>query len=54
MRQRKIEIGLPAEETEERTESLRNKGLNLTPVKREMLWQIQERCEQLGIQPIKA
>jgi hypothetical protein len=50
--QRKAELGIV--ETPERTEALRNKGLNRTPEKRELLRRSQERALAAGVQPIKA
>lgn len=54
MRQRKIELGWPEADTEERTEALRNKELSRTPEKRDMLRRIQERSIAAGIAPLKA
>ena len=50
--QRKAELGIV--DTPERTEALRNKGLNRTPEKRELLRRAQERAIAAGVKPIKA
>jgi hypothetical protein len=50
--QRKAELGIV--EPPERTEALRNKGLNRTPEKRELLRRSQERAIEADVQPIKA
>lgn len=54
VRQRKIELGWPEADSEELTEAPRNKGLNRTPEKREMLRRIQERCIAADMEPLKA
>jgi hypothetical protein len=54
VRQRKAELGLSIVDTPERTEALRNKGLNRTSEKRELLRRSQERAIAAGVQPIKA
>jgi len=43
-----------AVDSPERKESLRNKGLNRTPEKRELLRRSSERAIAAGIDPIKA
>jgi hypothetical protein len=50
--QRKAELGII--DTPERTEALRNKGLDRTPEKRELLRRAQERAIEAGIKPIKS
>jgi hypothetical protein len=49
---RKAELGII--DSPERTEALRNKGLNRTPEKRELLRRAQERAIAAGVKPIKA
>jgi hypothetical protein len=52
--QRKAELGLDLIDSPERTEALRNKGMNRTPEKRELLRRSQERAIAAGVQPVKS
>ena len=54
VRQRKAEVGLDITDNPERTEALRNKGLNRTAEKRELLRRAQERAIAAGVPPVKA
>ena len=52
VRERKIELGLV--DSEESTESMRNRGHNRTESKRNLLKSIAERAIGAGLKPIKA
>lgn len=54
VRQRKAELGLDLIDSPERTEALRNKGLNRTPEKRELLRRSQDRAIAAGVSPVKS